>query len=525
MEKTVSYIVRWAALGLALLTLAACNTSRASITGSGHGDSGQTDFENAENVKNSGIKNPGDSVTNSQNNSDNSEETLTYVHGSGHSLMIPSSWNTEYGAYYAAAADDISRDFDAPIAGGGRGGWSSSIDVSDANDVTPPLLVYITDKSTGKDIVLCNKPNCVHDSDSCGAVVPYDENPDESSRRPGYNRFMPAFLFADDDYIYVFNKGRTFFRLNFDGSNRTEHIKIPDEYHVSGTNWLMNGKLYMNVWISIPTGEYSSSSIAALIEVDYTAKSVREVWRADIHTKSGMSFDEVYRADILGLWDGRVFIHEVFYPPLVRTQQGITYYQDNQEIKIISLDPATGNKEDVHSDKSDGFSVNYFTPQFYYHSRREEAVFRFDLLTGTAEKIGGGISGYINIQSEIDGRLFMYRDNTMDDIFNKNYQLTGNDLFFLDLSTGEITESRFELKRNIGETTHCTIIKEEDGYFYLIVEEELAERESAWAGRDSFYETVRQRTGRVKKQDYWNNNTAAIELFEWEDVNNDITIN
>ena len=389
-------------------------------------------------------------------------------------------------------------------------------------DREAPLLLCITDSATGEDMILCNRPECKHDSLDCNAFIPFCEfELDESGvsyRSNSRMRLTQFLLFIDNDYIYAKSDHNTIYRFNLDGTGRTEHIRIPDEYHCDrGNSWLMNGKLYITSYVMDMISEFEIASHQTLLEIDYNKKTVRELWQQDYH-KPYSNQDPAYAISIHGAWNGKFFLTETSYPEFVRNLDGYRKYEDTTEITIFSIDPKlerSKSKEIIHSDTGDGFAPNMWglwgaaVPQFYYHSRREEAVYLFDLLTGKKTKIAENTSGYMSVDGEVDGRLFVTQNM---DMYVWGYDRTdGSDVgkkFFIDVKTGEVTESTLRMKSGF----HISILYDEDDYYYIETDNKTGKH-----SQYDFYQFTKNRLGRIPKEDYWANNAEAIEELDWYD--------
>ncbi|MCL2634763.1 MAG: hypothetical protein FWD34_09660 [Oscillospiraceae bacterium] len=498
MKKVITIIL----IAIFIFSLTACSGVRAAVTGSGWGSG-----DDVSDADSSGT--PGSTNTSNSGTPNNTEapdmENLTMIPdaASGEALEVPNMWVTEHGAYYVYIPQpDLSHS--------SRGGaWIASFE-GDYNDNNIALL-RIIDKASGRDMVLCNRPTCPHDSEDCGAFLPEDPtNPDEYITfrvgRTFYRGGNPC-LFVDGEYVYALNGENTFYRFGLDGSGRTEYFRIPDEYQLQSQCWLMNGKLYMSGYYMVPVDEYGgSTSSSVLLEIDYINKTMEIVWDAGVYNENSYSY-------ILGLSNGKIYFMDMNYPPLIRTQQGITDYNNNSEYTITTLNPSTGEKTIVLKKKGEEFSANVWqiTDEIFYHSRKDQALFKFNMHTGETTRLADNLPGFIYIGEERDGRLFLSRDGSSDNWFAP-YMTIANELFFFDFATGEITEITIMSKRNYGEDEACRIEFEEDGYFYIITEYEMKENNDMG---QTWYSMENYRVGRIPKEDYWVSNASAIEDLGW----------
>ncbi|MCL2698087.1 MAG: hypothetical protein FWE74_08405 [Oscillospiraceae bacterium] len=489
-----------------LLNLTACGGEGAAVTGTGDevGDEAlEVISAREEEEENMGWWTP------QPREADFSKLTIIPDAASGESLLIPDIWVTEHGAYYI---NTIQPGMDIAYSSGGRGGGVSvGSHVDEWRQIT---LIHIIDSATGKDMVLCNRVTCPHDSEDCGAFLPDDPADPDEFNQWGFTSYRGwgggNCLFVDGEYIYALNSGNTFYRLGLDGGGRTEHMRIPDKYDFSwGQNWLMNGKLYMMTNIMIPNEEWGYNSVPALIEIDYANKTVNEIWAGDLN----------FHANVLGLWSGQLYLIETLYPEWGQSQEDMLNYYNNQEINIFSYNPATGQRTDIFSDTGYGFTGNTWnipdSGEIIFHSRRDETLSRLNVKTGEITLLAENAHGFIFINEERDGRISMIRYNNDD--WMTNHQLIDISYLFCDINTGEFGEITLRTRQNAGDNEFMYIQFEEDGYYYVEAEREVEEHTDY--GGYSWFEYKRTLLGRIPIDDYWASNADAIEELDWYDQN------
>ena len=453
--------------------LVACSSDKATITS-------QTD----ENKVTDNVNN--DSLNSNVSGSKNENSTLTIMPTSGAVLKIPDRWVTENGEYFTSKSEQASN-----------------------------LIVYITDQNTGKDIVLCNRPNCKHDNIDCGAFVPPDPQ-DEFGQ--WMKPWTSSCVFADTDYLYVLNGGNTIYRMELDGTGRIVQTKISDKFTPGNTNWLYGEKLYMLGSILLMHDDLSGQSVQVLLEVDYINNSTHEIW---IEEPLGTNREPTGQNEVIGIWEGKVFIRQTLYAPLIRTQSGMEAYYDNQDVTIYSINLNTGQEEKIISGKSNElFTHNSFVldenGEILFHSRRNSSLVRLNLLTREKTTLSNQLPGFIYVGEAFDGKRLLIRENGRDDIIRWEGEdwinKPGDDLLFYDYITGEIGEITLKTETNIGPNKPMCILYEEDGYFYVDLKYELIKSEY------DNYEIMRKQLGKIKKSDFWENNKKELKYLEWEDM-------
>jgi hypothetical protein len=141
-----------------------------------------------------------------------------------------------------------------------------------------------------------------------------------------------------------------------------------------------------------------------------------------------------------------------------------------------------------------------------FFSQRDGALLRLDVLTGQTSQIAKDLIGDVWVNGIRDGRLLI--TGRINDIDSE---------FFVDLDTGTVVESAFRTanNRDDGETQTARILFEEDGYFYLEIEQEWEIVPMPGWEPPYSYTVVRSRLGRVTAADYWKNSVEKIEPLEW----------
>jgi hypothetical protein len=458
----------------------------------------------------------------------------------GDAVPVPFRWETDKGTYFTSTSwylDGLKIE-----------GWFGPGDYSDFE--SSPLLLYIKDAATGNDIILCSRPTCPHNSLDCYAYLPFDRYGEDYY---DFDLRSTSYIFADGGYLYAHNGGNGIFRFNLDGTGRTEVAVIPNKYfYISYYNdhWLMNGKLYSYAQCYVPdnTAGYTIKMVNVLLEIDYTNGNVREIFEANSDRNTSTHFFASSEGIFYGI--------EKDYQQRWRNRydddaQRMDFHYRTENI-LFSINPALdepfniirkGTEHEFNPHLRLDFSGE--NPGIYYHSRFDETIYRLDLITGESEKIAGNIPGTLFITGVFGGRIFMADFmNDAKEGFRFSIDDTGNDyyddstkmhetLFFVNMQTGEISESSFITRRVLfkdrtrtereyieggfsGNTDGYTdIIYEEDGYFYIEIERWEIEHDVWGDGRVIYIYLHRHLIGRIPAEDYFSGNIGAIEELGW----------
>ena len=446
----------------------------------------------------------------------------------GDGVKIPQKWETENGTFYQRNYYGVLSTAGAVNPGEGI---SNNKPVEDGATVTPDaerianaramgyyvndakpdksyVAVYVIDAATGEDMALCNRPNCTHASKDCVAYLPFPElETDPMFMYPRSSLSETLFLFAEGDNVYAFNGMSTVYRLSTDGSSRNEHMLLPDKYHYTQRNWLMHGKLYMEVYVQNPTpgGLNQNFSANALIEVDYHAKTVREIWQQEYKGDN----EPLLLRDIIGFWDGKIYFSDVIYPPYDRSNPPTDDLIIDYTYSV--LNPRTGVTEELFVFETGSHGLSLGRGKVLIHSNTEEALLELNLITKQKTILADNLKGKIQLDHQLtDGKLLIFRDN---------------DILFYDFETEKIGEITIREKCNLGNNSASRILQisydendyhANEDYFYIYIESKWKEVESHHG--EKYMTRDGMRLGKISKADYWNSNADAIEEMDWDET-------
>ncbi|WP_288221666.1 hypothetical protein [uncultured Clostridium sp.] len=129
------------------------------------------------------------------------------------------------------------------------------------------LYIYYADKETMQPVILCDKPNCLHDKETdpykkqeCNAFIGSDLS----------NKLFAIY----EDYIYYYginekdNYSDYIFRISLDGNEKKAITKVEGNVTMMTIH---RGKLYYSTYEDIPSSEkkYEGEKISKLIEYDF----------------------------------------------------------------------------------------------------------------------------------------------------------------------------------------------------------------------------------------------------------------
>ena len=485
----------------ALLLMTACE--RAAVIDNGDGIDGLETTSSVGDVTPIG----GDNTT-----SDEAQGSqITAMPTSGQALRIPNKWVTENGAYFikSPTSSETANHSRAESVCGAFVGTG----IGDENY----LLVYITDANSGNDMVLCNKPNCSHDSADCGAFLPPDTFESGGEMMIWGGNPQKSFIFADGNYLYAYNGGSTIFRMGLDGTGRVAQVKLPDKFNTNfGGFWLYDGKIYILGEVMTMREDLSGKRVSMFFEVDHKTGTQREVWVNEAKGDTGTILVGLGSDKNVGIWSGKAIFFDEKRPPEIFTQSEMETFDDRCERTIWSLDLKSGQREILFNGMGDKFrthsNIVSECGKMLFHSRKKSALKELNLLTGEVTTLVEKLHGFINIIEEFDGRLLMWRDNNRADFFTSNP--VANDFLFYDYSANKVGEVTIRKKATYPDKPdsyhEIRVLFEEDGYYYFEIGREIARVSGE-------YRTQKIQLGRAKADDFWEDNHDSLERLGWYD--------
>jgi hypothetical protein len=440
-------------------------------------------------------------------------------------VLISSEWTTEQMTYFVTTYNEVN-DISPVIETIREDGtiWQESNPDFDENNA---LLLYATDHATANSFPLCDRPNCSHNSSSCNAYIPRDNIEEDWGSFAVSRSDSSAVVFIDGDFIYSSNRGNTFYRWRLNGTNRTQVARFPDKYRgrsnlgidLNDNGWLMNGKLYLQVTeeLPVPSSAGERVGVSTLLEVDYLGNNeTRTLWQHNPfeHNEGGNS-----HVILFGAFGGKIFVEESHYPPwseeMCDIERSVLTYT-----KLFAINPAanaddeiiepiiSGNGNEFISNIGHSSNTGEQSTDSYFYSRNDSAITHLDLLTGNTQVIAADlpeIGAYaVNLGRVFDGHLTIMAQEIAD-------AEIGCRLYYVNIDTGEFMQSTIGTKVTFEDNVeygYHRILREDDDYFYIVIERSLVESTTA---NGSVWHLI----GRISKADYWANNENAVEEVDW----------
>lgn len=375
-------------------------------------------------------------------------------------------------------------------------------------------IAYV-DYETAQQILLCNKPNCKHDSEDCSAVIPEE-----------MQMFQQAYLFGDEQYLYLaaspydnagtttvqtgsdtgeisFSTGAdtppTVYRMNPDGTKREKLYTLQD-----GT--VLEGQFFQddNYFYTVTKKLESETEGNTTYTTGYDKKVIR------INMESG-KVEDVLSLDtdavILGCYGRNLVLGVIDYGKELTPQEindTNTYKEmyENSIYKITSVNVDTKEVTPVKEIKQSQLHSELVKDGYLYISyEKDTGIHKMDLVAGKETTIPTE-KNYC-IEYEIDGTLLGQEWNAAE---TYHYD-------FIDSETGEIKECTLQTS----EGTPVTIVSENRDSLFVWYDYVNEDEYVPWM--DVTQEVIGEtHYGIIKKSDYLNNvgNYQEVAMLEVE---------
>ena len=369
------------------------------------------------------------------------------------------------------------------------------------------FLLTFFDYSKLDGTVLCNKPNCRHDSDACNAYFSVKGSSKESS-----------VLFGLNDKIYVIANG-TVYSMNEDGTNRSKIMQIPSKYTAQSTKttaFLIGDKVYLETDYladvkvdkngNLPADDNGSRT--ALFMLDIGAKTYKQLYE--------------YKTQESSQWMGIIgnkayYLYQDDFTPLKdHTQAEVDAQYNGRNTKIFARDLGSGNRTDLFSGKSDEYDqVILRGSALFYQDRKTGEIIRYNPESGEKKALVSNLKTYIKFLSmDIQNNKLFYTVDYYDaDLYHK--EPTDNETCYVDIDSGKATKIGYRISRDDGKTdTFSGFTKETGDYYILPLKYEMGTVSggSGYVGYDYVKAT---HYGKIKKQDFWNGK-YDVQQISWQ---------
>lgn len=385
------------------------------------------------------------------------------------------NWNSRNGVYSIIEPDKL--------ASGGKATMTAITSSS-------YLLFTFFDNKNLNSTVLCNKPNCKHNSSTCNAYC--------SMKNALPNK---SFLFGLDDKIYFIAQGVVYV-MNEDGTKRSKIMELPQRYTSQSTKitaFLIGDKVYLETDYvkDNKDGDFSDhdNRRTILFVIDVREKTYKQLYE----------YNTMESSEFLGIiGDKAYYLYQDDYTKLEHhTQAEVDAQENGRNTRIFSRNISNGNKTDIFSGKSNEYDQVILRENYiFYQNRKNHEIIRYNPANGEKKVLVANINTYIKfLPMDIqDNKLFYTIDYYNSDF--KNKKPTDNESYYVDIKTGENTKIGYRIPCNNGEKQIFSgFTKETPDYYILPMKYEIGIEKGE--GGSIGYEYIKSTCyGKIKKQDF-----------------------
>lgn len=378
-------------------------------------------------------------------------------------------------------------------------------------------LIRYLDFKTKQDIVLCNKPNCAHNSDTCNAYLGA--------------AFYLAQLIGVDGVPYLINgqnmgsfdststdsdKTPGVFTMAADGSNRTKILSLPSGMQLNQPYLLAGHVLYAQSSVSKKANVSGSTTITSGgSKTAYTIEQTDpELTVFDLDKKTVKPLFSMKNRQVLGAYDRQIVLSENDMP---KNLDGMSNDEAaaaiaKEKVKIITRDIDTG-KEVTHAaaTQSQMDFINACGSTVCFVSNKTDSLCKLDLKTDKVTTLVPNLPKYEPyIVGIVDGRVIYAASD------NKKVNPEIASYYWVDLKTGEHKQlTQFlsaprDIIRIIGETdTQFIVVSGHTAKLNWYKDPDTGKRVAQYDIQTTSYALI-------GKENYWNSK-AAYQVFKEED--------
>ncbi|MEG0276185.1 MAG: hypothetical protein RR630_04070 [Coprobacillus sp.] len=355
------------------------------------------------------------------------------------------------------------------------------------------------DYATKKEIILCNKPECQHNDETCTACLMSG---------------ITSQLIVYNDSLYIMESrgltvdslgqrqetGPKIIKRNLDGSQPQDVHVLEDGYQFDDTSYVIADDI---LYIKISKQELYKIDKSSSMQVDIEKK----LYAINLKTGEGKSILDLMNKDIIGVNGRNLIIKHTLYKedPMKYLEEGNYSKYDqitfNSSVGYSILDIDTlKDSEILNTDLEGSYYYNG-----YIYSTEKDGIYSLNVSNRDKKKlISYNKNLSYNLNGIYDGYILLdeYKED-VDYTFISSYIISLDDPKMEKLSF--VTRSPKQPVEIISETKDSFLVKyDREGHM-----------EKSWAGTDQ-YEETKQYIGLIKKTDYFENkaNYQNIELLK-----------
>ena len=358
------------------------------------------------------------------------------------------------------------------------------------------------DYDAKKEVYLCNKPNCKHNSTVCSSYLDF-----KGANELFYSNDSLYFLdssakgdtivaSADGTVQSVNQKPSTLYKINLDGTEKQKVFTTPSGTRISMPYVINGNKLYGYLEKRELADKQDSSITAAITE--------RKLIVINLDTGKYEELKEGLYETLIGVYKGKLVIQEIDY------LKDPNYFKDdtnafldnlyNSKTKIKLLDVETKKEEYIYEDIYKNMEkMQFYKDGIYIKGKNSKTLEYIDFSTKKKEVIKELPQSTMEISTIIDDKVLVYS--------YKDKEAHLGDAYYIDLATKEMKPFNLKDKNEY----LVEILASNDDYYFVKLETILGEEYTTWAGTKT-RKIIGIGYGLIKKADYWLSKENYIKM-------------
>lgn len=371
-------------------------------------------------------------------------------------------------------------------------------------------LIYFFDVESKQKVVLCNTPNCKHDSDECNAYV-YSEAESANefiiSESGLSKKWITKFIFADGDRLYILLTDGKMLSMKYDGTDRKTVAEIDSKYSLA-ESFMLGREIFICAF-------YSVQEQGEIVE-----KACFITYNIDTHKwEQGEAFDGITARTgrLVGFTHDKtaIFYHADESPliPKGTPLKEAIKMENSAKCQVYYVNVDTGERKDIYSGTIDDCSaVTMLNGKIYFYSENQKQLCEMDSKTGKASVLIDNYPERVMFGEPVGNCIEIGRTKDVLKQYTDKKNPENSVSEFFNVETKELTEA-YNIQSNLDwYRPFYGISAETQDYYVMIYKADCVE------GKDlSGYPIVTdmtQHAGLISKEDFWNGN-YQFEEVEW----------
>ncbi len=368
------------------------------------------------------------------------------------------------------------------------------------NDARENIMYF--DYDTKKEVYLCNKPNCKHDSESCSSYSDFTEANE---------------LFYYNDALYFLNSSAsgesisitadgvvtdttgspsTIYKMNLDGTEKEKLFDSPNGTKLS-MPFVLNGNILYGYLEKSKVEEGSGHAFT-------TTVTERKLVSVNLSTGKYEELTSGLHASLIGTYNDKLVIEEIDYIKDPNSfGDNTNAFRDNlynSKMKIKLYDASTKKEEVLFEEVFKNIEdMQFYKNGIYFIGEKSKNLEYFDFATKKKEVIKELPQSNMQLGTIIDDKVLVYAYKDRDAHIGASY--------YVDLKNKEMKE--FSLK----DKNECLveILASNDDYYFVKTESIFGDFYTTWAGTKQ-QDIIGTNYALIKKTDYWTSKANYIKM-------------